>query len=363
MDTTVLLQQMVSLNSVSPGEYRLGEFLSAFLREHGFSVKRQKVGERRYNIFAVHGHGRKAIAFYGHLDTVPVVNASEWKSDPFRLTQRAGRLYGLGAYDMKGGIAAFIEACVRSDAYTKILLSVDEENISEGAWAVLQTERKFFSDVDLIISAEPNFALGLAGVTRGRTGRYVFDVQFEGKPAHLARHEEGIDAIQMLGEFVKKLYAQRQRLFHTRGSFVQVREVKGEAVGMSVSAHAQAQVEVLSGYKDSVRGIQRRLQALTQAKVVLRARKTPYLPGYYFSTFPYRSRIGTIIRRVTGRPMKLYVRTSVGDDNVLATMGIPVITWGPDGGNAHAPNEYVSRSSLDMLSSMYCAFLERKRAR
>ena len=58
--------------------------------------------------------------------------------------------------------------------------------------------------------------------------------------------------------------------------------------------------------------------------------------------------------------MNLYTRMSVGDDNALATLGIPVITWGPDGGNAHAPNEYVTKTSLEKLSKMFYEFLERR---
>lgn len=352
-----LFERMISLNSVYPDEYRFGKFLYAYLAKHRFLVATQRVSAKRYNIFARRGAGGKAVLFYGHLDTVPVANPSKWSTDPFHLIDRRGRLYGLGAYDMKGGIAAFLDACVRSYGYIKIFLAVDEEMISEGAWSAIKYRRDFFSDVELIISPEPNFGLGTYGIVRGRTGRFIFTVNFEGKPAHVAQYRDGVDAISMLGKFITNFYNARKRLFLLHGTFAQVRRVAGEAVGMSVCGNASAEVEVLASYKDSIDEIQKRLQSLTHEKVHVKERKTPYLPGYYFATFPYQGIIDDIIRRNTGRAMELHSRVSVADDNVLATLGIPVITWGPDGGNAHAPNEYVKKASVTTLSTMFYELL------
>lgn len=354
-----LLEEMISINSVYPNEYHLGKFLRAYLASQGFIVTTQKVSARRYNIFARRGNGKKAVMFYGHLDTVPVTNSTHWRTDPFHLADRRGRLYGLGAYDMKGGIAAFIDASVRSDSYVKIFLAVDEESVSEGAWAAIKYRNDFFSDVDLIVSAEPNFGLGMYGIVRGRTGRFIFTVDFEGKPAHVARYEESIDAMSMMGKFISDFYAGREQLFFSRGTFAQIRRASGEAIGMSVCGNASVDVEVLGSHKDSISDIQGRLQSLTDSMVRLKPRKTPYLSGYYFVSFPYMDLIGSIIRRNTHKKLKLHTRMSVGDDNVLATLGIPVITWGSDGGNAHAPNEYVSWSSLQTLANMFYELLER----
>lgn len=355
---TKLLEQMVSLKSIYPDEYRLGRFLQARLSDIGFQVMTQKISAKRYNIFASKGEGIKAVLFYGHLDTVPLTKITKWKTNPFKLSVRQGRLYGLGAYDMKGGIASFLDVCVKSKGYVKIFLAVDEENISEGAWNAVRQNRNFFSDVELIISPEPNFDTGLNGIVRGRTGRYIFTVSFEGKPAHVARYKEGIDSLEEMSKFMAKFYKTREKLFYSRGSFIQIRRVEGEAIGMSVCGNAALEVEVIANHMDSIDQIQQKIQSLTHAQVCLKTRKTPYLPGYYFKTFPYREIIGKTIQRNTSKKMELHTRMSVGDDNALATLGIPVITWGPDGGNAHAPNEYVEISSLDILSKMFFEFLE-----
>lgn len=324
-----------------------------YLSNHDFQVDIQVVEGNRKNIYASHGHGDKAILFYGHLDTVSLTSRPDWQTDPFNLTEVEGKLYGLGAYDMKGGISAFVEACASSSTYSKILLAVDEENWSAGIWKVLSERPDFFDDVEMIISAEPSFGLGLNGVTNARTSRYLYSLIFDGKPAHVAKYEEGIDAIKILGNFITDFHESREILFHRSGSFAQVRSVDASAIGMSVCGIARAEVEVLAAGGESLESVQEKIQSLTTATIKPKDRPTPYLPGYNFPTFPYQNLIGDIIHHSTGLDMELKTRKSVADDNALATLGIPVITWGPDGGSAHAANEFVDRDSLSTLAHMY----------
>lgn len=352
-----LLENIVAIPSAYPHEGELGLYLQRYLSTHGFDVESQQVDIDRHNIFASRGRGERAILFYGHLDTVPLLSRSDWQTDPFHLTKKGGNLYGLGAYDMKGGLAAFIDACQKSCAYVKIFLGVDEENWSAGAWKAVQEKSNFFDDVELIISAEPNFGLGLNGITNQRTGRYLYDVDIRGVAAHVAAYQEGTDAINLLGDFIHSFYKQRNELFHKMGAYAQVRRVAAESTGMSVCGRASATVEVLPTRDTKSSDVQIKIQSLTMGAVSLKQRPTPYLPGYSFPTFPHQTFIREIIKNNTGKDMVLNSRMSVADDNVLATLGIPVITWGPSGGNAHSPNEYVEKNSLNTLSKMYLDLL------
>jgi len=109
----------------------------------------------RPNILADNNKQGKSILCYGHTDTVGVVNG--WSKKPFQLTIQGNRAFGLGAYDMKGGIAALLRALTNTHRHIKILFAVDEENISQGAWGVIEKRGKNFDDVELVLSAEPNF--------------------------------------------------------------------------------------------------------------------------------------------------------------------------------------------------------------
>lgn len=355
MSLSKLLTKLIQINSCHPNEKDVTEVLELELGRRGFQVNQVSLDQSRSNLLATKGSGDRAILFYGHMDTVAPVDG--WSTNPFEPVVKDGRVYGLGSYDMKGGIAAILEATTNTDAYVKIMLAVDEENISEGAWRVVQQRRDFFDDVDLIISAEPNFGLGLHGITRGRTGRSIFEVNCLGKPVHIARHHEGVDAIEILVDFSRKLYQKRQQLFSSPQTVAQIRKLTAESIGMSVCGLASAEVEVLLGAGDTVENVNSILTSLDdRVEISPKPRKTPYLEGYYFDTFPYQDQISQIIHTETGNTMTLHERSSVGDDNVLASLGIPVITWGPDGGNAHAADEYVEMESLTKLSNMFKLF-------
>lgn len=126
------LGKMVSIKSIFPNEKKFAMYMAELLKKNGFKVSAQKFGVRRYNIFAERGKGKSAFLFYGHLDTVPIYG--KWETNPLKLTKKGDKYYGLGSSDMKGGIAAALEATkLCKKRRIKILLCSDEENISEGA--------------------------------------------------------------------------------------------------------------------------------------------------------------------------------------------------------------------------------------
>ena len=353
-----LLTKLTKISSIYPSEKKISIFLQSELKARGFKVTKQKVSDGRYNIFAEKGKGTRSVLFYGHMDTVSVHDSKKWKTDPFTLKINGDNAYGLGSSDMKSGMSAFIEAATNTNALVKIFLAVDEENISEGAWLAVNENRDFFKDVKLIISAEPSFGLGINGITTARTGRCIYHIKFVGKTEHIIKYKEAVDAIEKLCDFGNKLYSSRNKLFKSKDTIAQLRLVKAESNGMSVCGEAQAEVEVILGSTDSIESVRKQLQTLAKDKIIVKSRKTPYLEGYTFKTFPYEEIISKIIKNNTGKEMKLHARKSVGDDNVLATLKVPVITWGTEGGNEHTANEYVNIRSLVILTKMYKELLE-----
>jgi len=337
-------------------EASIGVDLVKVLADYGFSVERQEVETGRWNLFATKNlsSNTKAVLFYAHQDTVSPL--PDWK-DPFSPIIQGDTLIGLGSYDMKGGLVAILDASKDTHAYVKLFLAIDEENISSGAWHAIEHNRPFFEDVELVISAEPNFGLGLEGITRGRTGRAIFVVDFQGKAAHVAKYRDAVDAIELASSWVNTFYQRRDTLFSSAKTVGLVRKFIGEAVGMSVCSSVQLEVEVQVGASDSFERVKVIIESIEpnneRIAIELKPRPTPYLPGYFFESFPHQEKIAEIISEATGKNMKLCERSSVGDDNAMATLGIPVITWGPDGGNAHNTGEWVSLYSLRKLSGMF----------
>lgn len=339
-------------------ESNLRSQLTTILTESGFDTK-VILTDSRPNILADNRKAGKAILFYGHIDTVDVV--SGWTKDPFKLLVEGHKAYGLGAYDMKGGMAAFLTAIKNINKHVKVMLAVDEENISAGAWDIAEKQKSFFDDVEIAVSAEPNFGLGMHGITVGRTGRVIFNVVSVGKPVHIAKFRDGLNAIYPLADFIAKL--KRSRLTNDKMTVIQPRSVRSEVTGMSLCERAEVDIEVLLGGDDNIDDVREKLQTVANESggnitVKLAPRVTPYLTGYCFEKFPYQDEISKIIKKFTNEKMKLCERSSVGDDNVIASLGIPIITWGPDGGGAHEADEWVDLESLQVLANMYKALIE-----
>ena len=146
------LVALPSMSSVSPrfdtGNRLVCERMAQWLEPLGFQVELQPVGQDRdkVNLIARRGNGNGGLVLSGHTDTVPF-DASRWNSDPFVLTQREGRLYGLGATDMKAFLAMAVEAAylsqeARLQAPLVILATADEESSMQGARALLADQRR-----------------------------------------------------------------------------------------------------------------------------------------------------------------------------------------------------------------------------
>lgn len=354
-----LLSNLISLDSSSGNEKDIGDFIAKYLQKYGFKVSKEEVSKGRNNIFAEKGKtsSKKAVMFLGHLDTVNTKENTDWKTDPLKAVEVDGKLFGLGSSDIKGGISAFLEASKDSGAYIKILLTVDEENISEGSWDAIKN-KEFFQDIAIVISAEPNLGMESHEIANGRSGRCVFNVVFEGKSEHILKYKMAVDSINLMAKFVSNLYDSREKIAKDKNTVIQVRKVNAESVGMSVCGEATIEVEVLLGSQDSISNLKSSLQKLAgKHKVSLKERKTPYLESYEFPKVPFSEQIAQVVKKYTGKLPSYYFRKSVADDNVLASLNIPVITWGANGGNEHKANEFVELSSMYKLSDSYYEFL------
>lgn len=363
---TKLLRDLVRIPSVFPHEKEIGQFLVDRLDRQGFATFTHKIEEDRFNIFAEKGEGDKAILFLGHMDTVPLYG--EWNSNPFELTRDGDRLYGLGAWDMKAGVAASIEAIRQAseDIRVKILITCDEENISKGAWKAVAENDVWFNDVALTVSAEPPIARhssddGLNLVTVGRGGRGLITISVRGRSAHATKHTDGINAIEEAAIITSSINAMKPRTHRKLGpEIVFVRQFSGGTDSLSVPDFVSLEVEVLnsvSRLSDIRNKIEMLVQGLkskskinadTEVSLAVKKRETPYLEPYV--TDLRNSAVQKalqVVRKEVAEPDIIYAR-SVADDNVIAnSFHIPLIRLGPKGDNAHMANEWVSETGVE----------------
>ena len=191
-DPLPLTQALIRCNSVTPADGGAQAVLADALKQLGFSVTALRYGEIE-NLFARIGTGAPHICFAGHTDVVPV-GAANWQSDPFGAEVRNGVLYGRGACDMKGGIAAFVAAAAQHLAdgpprgSISLLITGDEEAAAvDGTVRVLEWMQANRQIPDFCIVGEPTCPVTLGDMVKiGRRGSLNAKITVHGTQGHVA---------------------------------------------------------------------------------------------------------------------------------------------------------------------------------
>ncbi|MDD5022645.1 MAG: M20/M25/M40 family metallo-hydrolase [Candidatus ainarchaeum sp.] len=355
MEAIELLRKLISVNSIYPKETELAELLEQYLRNIGFSTERQYVSANRFNIFAQRGEGDRSILFYGHMDTVPIYG--KWKNNPFELITEGDRLRGLGAWDMKSGIAGVLKAVEEcKNRKIKIIFGVDEENISEGAFQAIK-KKEFFEDVEGVIVTEAGNSekgsLGTKMITLGRRGRCVYLIEIEGTSAHGATNK-GENAILSAAKIIQFLESQNLKEHpHLPRANQFVRKVHSEVEGVSIPDKAIIELDRhlvppetnSSVLKELVEQMKQFENDKLRINVSIKERKTPYLEPYITDrNNSFVEKIAEIIKNKYGEVNYNYA-LSVADENAFASLGLPVVTMGPTGEGDHSSEEWVSKES------------------
>lgn len=364
---TNLLTQLVGINSVYPKEHSLAKWLCNFFARRGYEVVRQKVLLNRENLLIEKGRGQKSILLYAHMDTVGVTNG--WKTDPFKLSIKGDSLYGLGAWDMKGGLAVNISTFLSyqpKNFKLKLALCVDEENISHGGYALSKSD--FVNDVCCVIVTEPSFKYGNKGIVIGRIGRAVYRVHVKSNPTHVAFYKQQVDTNLAVGEILVSLRKLYKEAGKEKKQFLFARKISSQAIGMSTPQETTMEIEasvippynnkqILGKLRKMIRQIVKKYQKI-KCDVQFINRDTPFLNSYEIgSRNLFLQSLKQAVKTATIKAGRQYFRSSAADENIFASRGLTVLGIGPEGGNAHAPNEWVSLSSLEKLYNILNNFL------
>jgi succinyl-diaminopimelate desuccinylase len=191
-DPLPLAQAMIRCNSVTPADGGSQAVLAQALQSLGFTVTHLRYGEIE-NLFARIGTGGRHLCFAGHTDVVPV-GAANWRDDPFGGEVRDGVLYGRGACDMKGAIAAFVAGVAQHlqenplNGSISFLITGDEEGPAiDGTVKVLEWMKAHDQIPDFCLVGEPTCPVKLGDMVKiGRRGSVNMKIEVFGTQGHVA---------------------------------------------------------------------------------------------------------------------------------------------------------------------------------
>jgi succinyl-diaminopimelate desuccinylase len=366
------LEEMISINSIVGQEGELAEYLRDKLEALGLNCEVQEVEPGRPNVYArLEGDGPgKRLNFNGHMDTVPVVEG--WDTDPFTPVVKDGRVYGLGACDMKGGIACtldMIRAFVESEYSFRGELSfsgvIDEEAYGKGAKAMLKTN---YGKVDAILLAEPYPGDETKPIPLGITGKMLYDVHVKGKAAHGFRPHLGINAIEDAGKILAnldKLEFAEHPDFRT-GNYCTLKIEGGyEIYSVVVPARCRLEVNRLLVPGETVQTAVEDMERLAgtlglESEVEVRT-KPPRYEAYVMEKGEEIIQVfDPVYKEVMGAEPVYEYAYGITDANIFAGEGnIPCLHLGPKRGGAHQKNEYVLLDWLPPVSKMYALIAAR----
>ena len=368
-DVADLTARLVEIESINPdvvsggsGETAVARFVAEWCERAGLDTSLEESGPGRPNVIAVargKGGGR-SLMLNAHMDTVGVAGMA----DPFTPRVESGRLFGRGAYDMKGSLAACMlataEALRLSLSGDVVLTAVaDEEFASVGTEAVAAS-----LSADAAIVTEPTELQ----VVVAHRGFVHVEIETQGRAAHGSRPELGIDAIAKMGRVLAGIEELDRRLRSTpthprlgSGS-VHASLIEGGQEYSSYPARCVLQAERRTIPGETVSLVEQELQ-----DVVDRAGVGDDQFSAQFRSLASREpfevaeneAIVQVVRRhasaVLGAEPELIGAPFWADSALLAAAGIPTVLFGPRGEGAHAEVEWVEIADLERCVEIYAA--------
>lgn len=362
------LTDLVSINSINPslvpgggGEREIANYTTRSLTSIGLEAMIHEPEPDRPSVVGLlpgQGNGR-SLMLNAHYDTVGVQGMIK----PFSAAVRQGRLYGRGAYDMKGSLAACMAAAKAVVEYSQplsgnllIAAVADEEYASLGTVDIIQHYQ-----IDGAIVTEPT-ALNICLAHKG----FVWmEVETFGRAAHGSRFDLGVDAIMRMGRFLAELDRLEQAL-RTRPKHplvgppsLHAAMIEGGTELSAYAAHCRLQIErrTIPGEEEDqiLSEIQAIIDHLAARDPSFQATVNVTFAREPFEVSPDRELVqilGQAAKKTLGRPPAMIGDTPWMDSALLAAAGVETVVIGPAGGGAHAHEEWVDIDSVVKLAEI-----------
>jgi len=370
--TLELAEQLISRPSVTPEDAGCLELIATRLATLGFICERMDSGPESFrvrNLWAIrrgNKPGSRTIVFAGHTDVVPPGPLDQWSSNPFTPTVRDGKLYGRGAADMKGSIAAMVVACEEFLAANReprvsiaFLLTSDEEGPAvDGSVRVCEALSKRGERFDCCIVGEPT-AVARTGDTikNGRRGTMSGKLTVKGEQGHIAYPQLARNPIHLLAPALADLVRfewDKGNEFFQPTSWQVSNIHAGTGAGNVIPDACVVDFNFRFCTESTPESLQQRLAA------VLDRHGLEYTLEWVIGGLPFLTTPGVLVRNVqhaihdeTGIETELSTTGGTSDGRFIAQVCPEVLELGPPNASIHKIDEHVGIAELETLKNIY----------
>ena len=369
--TINLTQELIRRRSVTPEDAGCQQLMIDRLTALGFRVEKLRFGDVD-NFWAVRGTEGPTLCFAGHTDVVPTGPEENWQLPPFDATIKDGYLFGRGAADMKGSLAAMVVAVERfvaehPDHSGKIafLITSDEEGIAvNGTVKVVEWLHSQEMMPEWCLVGEPSSTARCGDVIKnGRRGSLGCTLRVKGLQGHVAYPHLAENPVHRAAPALAELAAEewdQGNQFFPATSF----QISNINAGTGATNVIPGELEVIFNFRFSTELTEQQL--IQRTEEILNKHNLEYTAEWNLSGQPFLTAEGELVSAaiasisdVTGLEPQLSTAGGTSDGRFIAPYGVQVVELGPVNATIHKVDENVSINDLDRLTDIYQGLLNR----
>jgi succinyl-diaminopimelate desuccinylase len=368
--TIALTKELISRASVTPEDAGCQKLMTDRLTEIGFEVDHLRFDDVD-NFWAIRGDSGPILCFAGHTDVVPSGPESNWQTPPFEPTIKDGMLFGRGAADMKGSLAAMIVAVENFVAENPnhngriaFLITSDEEGIAaNGTVKVVEWLNQQNLIPEYCLVGEPSSSTQCGDtIKNGRRGSLGCEMRILGQQGHVAYPHLASNPIHGAAPALAELAAHewdQGNDFFPATSF-QISNING---GTGATNVIPGQLEVVFNFRFSTEVTGQQLKDRTTE--ILDKHQLNYELNWHLSGQPFLTAEGALVdaavkavKEITGLDTELSTAGGTSDGRFIAPMGTQVVELGPVNATIHQVDECASVNDLNRLTNVYQSLLK-----
>lgn len=364
-------RDLIARRSITPDDAGCQAWLIARLKAQGFSVEIVNQGGV-HNFWARRGNTAPLVCFAGHTDVVPTGPLEQWTSDPFVPTERDGQLYGRGAADMKGSIAAWLAAVEgflaehpeHPGAIAWLITSDEEGPAIDGTVRVVEMLAARGERIDACIVGEPTCVTTFGDMMKnGRRGSLHGRLRVKGIQAHIAYPHLGRNPVHLaapaIADLANTVWDEGNDYFPP--TTWQISNMhSGTGAANVIPGHADIAFNFRFGTASSIESLQARVTAILDKHAL------DYDLEWEIGARPFLTPRGSLVealseatREIVGITPELSTTGGTSDGRFIADIADQVVEFGPINASIHKIDEHVGIEELQQLARVYRLTLEK----